>query len=64
MMKHKMVDYTIIFYENDEYVVSYTLSSSTIDTAIQMGCQELYLDGYPASYYVVYSNSESKEGWL
>ena len=62
----EMTDYTIDFYEDDEFVVSYTLSSSDIDFAIQMGLKKLYLDGYPATYYVAYSNisNESKEGWL
>ena len=66
MSTHEIADYTIDFYEDDEFVASYTLLSSDIDFAIQMGLQELYLDGYPATYYVTYSNTsnESKEGWL
>ena len=66
MTKYGMIDYTIDFYEDDEFVASYTLLSSSIGYAIQMALQEIYLDGYPASYYVAYSNTsnESQEGWL
>ena len=61
-----MKEYTIDFYNNDEFTASYWIFATSLQMAIETACQELYLDEYPATYYVVYSqdSNETKEGWL
>ena len=66
MIKQQMRDYTIDFYDYDEFSTSYTLLSTDIDFAIQTALQEFYLDEHIATYYIAYSNDsrETKSGWL
>lgn len=61
-----MENYTIDFYNNDEFTASYGVLATSMEMAIESACQALYLDGCPATYYVVFSQdlNETTEGWL
>lgn len=61
-----MIEYIIDFYENDEFVNNYYYNGTSPERALSFARQELYLDGYDADYYVIYTrdNKYNKEGWM